>query len=99
MTAATAPGAARGRARKGASRRKELGDDFGGKSSRCEVALEKPTDVAKARAFVTCSYQTSSSRALVYAKEVEEWGFAPFGVGLLTLTAYACCAAGDDDRD
>ena len=28
-------------------------------------------------------------------------GFAPFGigllVGLLTLTAYACCAAGDDD--
>ncbi len=79
--------------------RKELEDDFGGKSSRCEVALEKPTDVAKARAFVTCSYQTSSSRALVYAKEVEEWGFAPFGVGLLTLTAYACCAAGDDDRD
>ncbi len=30
-------------------------------------------------------------------------GFAPFGVGLLmgllTLTAYARCAAGDDDRD
>lgn len=30
-------------------------------------------------------------------------GFAPFGIGLLmgllTLTAYACCAAGDDDRD
>lgn len=29
-------------------------------------------------------------------------GFAPFGIGLLmgllTLTAYACCA-GDDDRD
>lgn len=29
--------------------------------------------------------------------------FAPFGIwpliGLLTLTAYACCAAGDDDRD
>lgn len=29
-------------------------------------------------------------------------GFAPFGIGhlmeLLTLTAYACCAA-DDDRD
>ena len=28
-------------------------------------------------------------------------GFAPFGIGLLmgllTLTAYACCAAGDDD--
>jgi hypothetical protein len=27
-------------------------------------------------------------------------GFAPFGIGLLmgflTLTAYACCAAGDD---
>lgn len=30
-------------------------------------------------------------------------GFAPFGIGLLmgllTLTAYACCTAGDDDRD
>ena len=30
-------------------------------------------------------------------------GFAPFGIGLLmgllTLTAYACCAAGDADRD
>ncbi len=30
-------------------------------------------------------------------------GFAPFGIGLLmgllTLTAYACCAAGDDDWD
>lgn len=30
-------------------------------------------------------------------------GFASFGigllVGLLTLIAYACCAAGDDDRD
>ena len=25
-------------------------------------------------------------------------GFAPFGIGLLTLTAYACCAAGDDNR-
>ena len=28
-------------------------------------------------------------------------GFAPFGIGLLVgflaLTAYACCAAGDDD--
>lgn len=30
-------------------------------------------------------------------------GFAPFGIGLLmgllTLTAYACCAAGAADRD
>ena len=26
-------------------------------------------------------------------------GFAPIGIGLLTLTAYACCAAGDDDDD
>lgn len=30
-------------------------------------------------------------------------GFAPFVtgllMGLLTLTTYACCAAGDDDRD
>ena len=29
-------------------------------------------------------------------------GFAPLGIGflmgLLTLTAYACCAAGDDDN-
>lgn len=30
-------------------------------------------------------------------------GFVPFGIGLLlgflTLTAYACCVAGDDDQD
>lgn len=30
-------------------------------------------------------------------------GFVPFGIGLLmgllTLTTYACCAAGDDNRD
>lgn len=77
MTAATAPGAARGRAREGASRRKELEDGFGGKSSRCEVALEKPADVAKARAFVTRSYQTSSSRTLAYAEEAEGWDSRP----------------------
>lgn len=71
MTAATAPGAARGRTREGASRRKEPEDDLGDKSPRCEVVLEKPMDAAKARAFVTCSYQTSSSRTVVYAKEVE----------------------------
>lgn len=43
------------------------------KLSRCEVVLEKPTDVAKAWAFVTCSYQTSNSRTVVYAKEVRGW--------------------------
>ena len=77
MTAATAPGAARGRVREGASRRKELEDDFGGKSSRCEVVLEEPTNVAKAQAFVTCSYQTSNSRTVVYVKEVEGWDSRP----------------------
>lgn len=77
MTAAIAPGAARGRAREGASRRKELEDDFGDKSSRCDVVLEKPTDVIKAQAFLTCSYQTCNSRTVVYVKEVEGWDSRP----------------------
>ena len=44
---------------------------LGDKLSRCEVVLEEPSDVAQAWAFVTCSYQTSNSRTVVYAKEVE----------------------------
>lgn len=54
MTAAAAPGAARGRAREGASRRKKLEDELGGKSSRYEVVLEEPSDVEQAWAFVIC---------------------------------------------
>ena len=50
-----------------------LGAYLGGKLSRCEVVLEEPADVAQAWAFVTCSYQTSNSRTVVYAKEVEAW--------------------------
>ena len=45
--------------------------------SRCEVVLEEPADVAQAWAFVTCSYQTSNSRTVVYAKEVETWDSRP----------------------
>ena len=32
---------------------------------------------AQAWAFVTCSYQTSNSRTVVYAKEVEGWDSRP----------------------
>ena len=46
---------------------------LGDKLSRCEVVLEEPADVAQAWAFVTCSYQTSNSRTVVYAKEVKGW--------------------------
>ena len=46
---------------------------LGDKLSRCEVVLVEPPDVAQAWAFVTCSYQTSNSRTVVYAKEVEAW--------------------------
>lgn len=81
----------------------ELAAYLGDKLSRCEVVLEEPADIAQAWAFVTCSYQTSNSRTVVYAEGGGRMGFAPFGIGLLmgllTLTAYACCAAGDDDRD
>ena len=45
--------------------------------SRCEVVLEEPSDVSQAWAFVTCSYQTSNSRTVVYAKEVEGWDSCP----------------------
>ncbi len=51
----------------------ELDAYLGDKLSRCEVVLEEPADVSQAWAFVTCSYQTSNSRTVVYAKEVEGW--------------------------
>ena len=50
---------------------------LGDKLSRCEVVLEEPSDIAHAWAFVTCSYQTSNSRTVVYAKEVEAWDSRP----------------------
>lgn len=50
---------------------------LGDKLSRCEVVLEEPADAAQAWAFVTCSYQTSNSRTVVYAKEVEAWDSRP----------------------
>ena len=55
----------------------ELDAYLGDKLSRCEIALEEPSDVAQAWALVTCSYQTSNSRTVVYAKEVEGWDSRP----------------------
>ena len=55
----------------------ELAAYLGDKLSRCEVVLEEPSDVEQAWAFVTCSYQTSNSRTVVYAKEVETWDSRP----------------------
>lgn len=55
----------------------ELNAYLGDKLSRCEVVLEEPTDIVQAWAFVTCSYQTSNSRTVVYAKEVKEWDSRP----------------------
>ena len=55
----------------------ELDAYLGDKLSRCEVVLGEPSDVAHAWAFVTCSYQTSNSRTVVYAKEVEAWDSRP----------------------
>ena len=49
----------------------ELEAYLGDKLSRCEVVLEEPSDASQAWAFVTCSYQTSNSRTVVYAKEVD----------------------------
>lgn len=57
----------------------ELDAYLGDKLSRCEVVLEEPADVEQAWAFVTCSYQTSNSRTVVYAKEVETWDSRPSG--------------------
>ena len=37
----------------------------------CAVVLERLENLQQAWAFVTCSYQTSNSRIVVYAKEVE----------------------------
>ena len=50
---------------------------LGDKLFRCEGDLEEPSDVSRAWAFVTCSYQTSNSRTVVYAKEVEGWDSRP----------------------
>ena len=55
----------------------ELDAYLGDKLSRCEVVLEEPADVKQAWAFVTCSYQTSNSRTVIYAKEVEGWDSRP----------------------
>ena len=55
----------------------ELDAYLGDKLSQCEVVLEDSADIAHAWAFVTCSYQTSNSRTVVYAKEVEEWNSRP----------------------
>ena len=55
----------------------ELDAHLGDKLSRCEGDLEEPSDVSQAWAFVTCSYQTSNSRTVVYAKEVEGWDSCP----------------------
>lgn len=55
----------------------ELEAYLGDMLSRCEVVLEEPSDVSQAWAFVTCSYQTSNSRTVVYAKEVEGWDSCP----------------------
>ena len=55
----------------------ELDAYLGDKLSRCEVVLEEPADVEQAWAFVICSYQTSNSRTVVYAKEVETWDSRP----------------------
>lgn len=45
----------------------ELDAYLGDKLSRCEVILEKPADVTQVWVFVTCSYQASNSRTVVYA--------------------------------
>lgn len=55
----------------------ELDAYLGDKLSQCEVVLEEPADVEQAWAFVTCSYQTSNSRTVVYAREVEGWDSRP----------------------
>lgn len=49
----------------------ELGAYLWDKLPQCELVLEEPADVAQAWAFVTCGYQTSNSRTVVYAKEVD----------------------------
>ena len=48
-----------------------------GAESPLVIVLEEPADVEQAWAFVTCSYQTSNSRTVVYAKGVEAWDSRP----------------------
>lgn len=69
---------------------------LGNELSRDEVFLEKHTDAAQAQAFVTCIYQTSTPP---WSTGGERARFTSFGIRLLMLTAYACCAAGNDDQD
>lgn len=45
----------------------ELDAHLGDKLSRCEVVFDEPANLAQAWVFVTCSYQTSSSRTVVNA--------------------------------
>jgi sortase B len=47
----------------------ELNAYIGDKLSQCEVVLENPSNLTQAWAFVTCSYQTSNSRTVVYAAD------------------------------
>ena len=47
----------------------ELNAYIGDKLSQCEVILDKPTELTQGWAFVTCSYQTSNSRTVVYAAD------------------------------
>ena len=54
-----------------------LGAYLGDKLSLCEVVLGEPTNLAQAWAFVTCSYQTSNSRTVIYARKVEAWDSRP----------------------
>ena len=44
----------------------ELDTYLGDKLSRCEIVLDDLTNLAPAWAFVTCTYQTSNSRTVVY---------------------------------
>ena len=44
----------------------ELDTYLGDKLSRCEIVLDDLTTLAPAWAFVTCPYQTSNSRTVVY---------------------------------
>lgn len=45
----------------------ELDTLLGDKLSRCEVVFDEPANLAQAWVFVTCNYQTSSSRTVVNA--------------------------------
>ncbi len=47
----------------------ELNTYPGDKLFRCEVVFDKPAGITQAWAFVTCNYQTSNSRTVVYAMD------------------------------